>query len=572
MGRDESGTLARLKIHRTERLEPMLARHGGRLVKLTGDGALVEFPSAVDALSAAIEFQQAMAETNEGQSEDTALVFRIGLHLGDLIVDGDDLYGDGVNVAARLEAEAPPGGIMISGDVHNAVLGRLKATFDDLGNLSLKNIERAVQAFGVKWDASDWKVPASSTNRPPASPVDVPLALPDKPSIAVLPFQNIGADPEQDYFADGVVEDLITGLSRIRWLFVIARNSSFLYKGRSVDLKEAGRKLGVRYLLEGGVRKVGNRVRITTRLIEAETSVHLWAERYDRQVDDIFALQDEITMNVIGAIEPNLRKAEVERVKRKRPDSLDAYDLVLRAMPSVYSHIAQDALTAIPLLKKALELDPGYALAHALLAWCYHFRFSRAGLREEDRLSAVHHARAAIVGGDDASALGMAGFVISLDDHDHATALSLFDRALSLSNSNIFALGCSALVLSWLGQSSLATERAQRALRFSPFDFLNYLAYNALAISYFHTTRYEEAYEASRSSVQLNPKFSVSRAFLVAILVRLGRDEQAKIEAQRVIELDPTFTIRRFSFTVKIEPSVFMPLADAWHEAGLPAG
>jgi tetratricopeptide (TPR) repeat protein len=240
-------------------------------------------------------------------------------------------------------------------------------------------------------------------------------------------------------------------------------------------------------------------------------------------------------------------------------------------MPSVYSHIAHDALTAIPLLKKALDLDPGYALAHALLAWCYHFLFSRAGLREEDRLSAVHHARAAIVGGDDASALGMAGFVISLDDHDHATALNLFDRALSLSNSNIFALGCSALVLSWLGQSSLAIERAQRALRFSPFDFLNYLSCNALAISYFHTGRYEEAYEASRSSVQLNPRFSVSRAFLAAILVRLGRDEQARIEAQQVIELDPTFTISRFSVTVKIEPAVFVPLAAAWREAGLPA-
>jgi TolB-like protein len=397
------------------------------------------------------------------------------------------------------------------------------------------------------------------------------LALPDKPSIAVLPFQNIGSDPDQDYFADGMVEDLITGLSRIRWLFVIARNSSLAFKGRSVDVKHIGRELGVRYVLEGGVRKAGNRVRITAQLVEAETAAHLWSERYDRQLDDIFAVQDEITLNVIGALEPSLRKAEIVRVRRKRPDNLDAYDLVLRAMPSAQSHIAQDALAAIPLLEKALDLDPGYALAHGLLAWCYHFRFSRAGLGEADRVAAVHHARAAIVGGDDAAALGMAAFVISLDDHDHATALSLFDRALALSGSNIYALACSALVLSWMGQTSLAIERAQRALRLSPFDSLNYLSYNALAISYFHIKRYEEAHEASRCSIQLNPRFSVSRAFLTAILVGLGRIDDASAEGQRVVALDPTFSIRRFGVTVGIEPAVFTPLAEAWRKAGLPA-
>jgi TolB-like protein/Tfp pilus assembly protein PilF len=410
-----------------------------------------------------------------------------------------------------------------------------------------------------------------STDLADTKPPGVALAFPDKPSVAVLPFQNISSDPDQEYFADGVVEDMITGLSRIRWLFVIARNSSFVYKGRSVDVKKVGQELGVRYVLEGSVRKSGNRVRITTQLVEAETAVHIWGEHYDRLLDDIFVLQDEITMNVIGAIEPSLRKAEIERVKRKRPDSLDAYDLVLRAMPFVHSHIAQDALSAIPLLEKALELDTGYALAHALLAWCYHHRFSRGGLHEEHRVAAVRHARAAVVGGDDATALGMAAFVISLDEHDHATALNLFDRALTLSNSNIFALSCSALVLSWMGQPSLAIERAQRALRLSPFDFLNYLSYNALAISYFHTERYDEAQEASRCSVQLNPRFSVSRAFLTAILVRLGRDDEAKVEAQRVLALDPTFSVRRFSVTVEIEPAVFAPLADAWRRAGLPA-
>ena len=258
MGRDESGTLARLRKNRSEHLDPVLAKYGGRLVKLTGDGALVEFASAVDALSAAIEFQQAMAEANSDQPADTALVFRMGLHLGDLIVDGDDLYGDGVNVAARLEGEAPAGGILISRNVRDAVAGRVKATFEDLGGLSLKNIERPVRAFRVHWEASDWRTQAAPevpvapavTSQPPT-----PLPLPDKPSIAVLPFQNMSGDPEQEYFVDGMVEDIITGLSRFKSLFVIARNSSFTYKGKSPDIRQVGRDLGVRYVLEGSVRK-----------------------------------------------------------------------------------------------------------------------------------------------------------------------------------------------------------------------------------------------------------------------------------------------------------------------------
>ena len=396
---------------------------------------------------------------------------------------------------------------------------------------------------------------------------------PESRSIVVLPFQNISSDPEQEYFADGIVEDIIAGLARIKWLLVIARNSSFVYKGKAIDLKQVARDLGVRYVLEGSVRKSANRVRINAQLIEAETGVHLWVERYERQIEDIFSLQDEITMSVLGAIEPSLRKAEIERVRRKRPDSLDAYDLVLRAMPFANTHIAEDTPMAIPLLQKAIEIDPGYAAAHALLAWCYHFRFSRGGLREEDRQAAVAHARSAIAyGGDDPTALGLAGFVISLDQHDHTTALELFDRALTLSNCNIFALGCSALVLSWLGKQETAIERAQRALRLSPYDSLNYLSYNALAISYFSTGEPEASHEAAQRSVHLNPRFSVSRAFLTAALVGLKRMEEAKAEAERVLALDPTFSIRRFAVTVGIEPRVFQPLADAWKAAGLPEG
>ena len=332
MGRDESGTLARLRKNRSEHFDPVLTKYGGRLVKLTGDGALIEFASAVDALSAAIEFQQAMAEVNHDQPADAALVFRMGLHLGDLIVDGDDLYGDGVNIAARLEAEAPAGGIVISRTVHEAVAGRVKATFDDLGTLALKNIDRPIQAYAVRWQAADW--PIATLSGPAAvSPTaaETPLPLPDKPSIAVLPFQNMSGDPEQEYFADGLTEEITTALSRSRDFFVIARNSSFSYKGKSPDIRQVGRELGVRYVLEGSVRKAGDRLRITAQLIHTATGNHHWAERYDCKATDIFAIQDEITESVVASIEPQVRLAEGGLANHKTPTDLNAWGYVARA-------------------------------------------------------------------------------------------------------------------------------------------------------------------------------------------------------------------------------------------------
>jgi TolB-like protein len=398
----------------------------------------------------------------------------------------------------------------------------------------------------------------------------VALVLPDRPSIAVLPFDNMSSDPEQEYFADGVVEDIIAGLARIKWLFVIARNSSFVYKGRAVDVREVGRELGVRYLLQGGVRKAGDRVRISTQLLDAETGAHVWVERFDRTLQDIFALQDEIAVSVVGAIEPTLLH-EAMRAGRQRAHSLDAYDLVLRASPFAYSHLADDAAIAIPLLQKAIAVEPGYSGAHAPLALCYHARYSRAGLRQEDRAAAIHHAQSAVKnGGDDPSALGIAGFVMSLDAHDHDTALGLFDRALRLSDSNFFALSSSALVLSWLGDAATALERSERALRLSPFDRLNYLSLNARAISFFHLRQLDRANDAATRSVELNPRFSVSRAFLAAVLAELGRDAEAKAEAGRVMALDPTFSVNRFLVTVGIEDRVFQPLVSAWRAAGLP--
>jgi adenylate cyclase len=341
MGLDEEGTLRDLKAHRRTLIEPKVAEHRGRIVKTTGDGALVEFTSVVDAVRCAIEVQRAMAAHNDGVPPDRRIEFRFGIHQGDIIIDDGDIFGDGVNLAARLEGLAAPGGICVSRTVRDEVRDKLDVAFDDLGEQQVKNIARPVRAFAVR--VGERAATVSPAEKPP-------LPLPDKPSIAVLPFQNMSGDPEQDYFADGMVEDIITGLSRIKWLFVIARNSTFVYKGRTADVKQVARELGVRYVLEGSVRKLGNRVRIASQLIDATNAAHVWAERYDRALDDIFALQDELTMSVVGAIEPTLRQAEVERARRKRPDSLDAYDLYLRALPNVFTAMPETADQALPWL------------------------------------------------------------------------------------------------------------------------------------------------------------------------------------------------------------------------------
>lgn len=572
-GADEDRTLARLRALRSDLIDPTIAVHHGRIVKRTGDGALVEFRSVVDAVRCAIEVQNGMVERNAGLPPERRIDFRIGIHLGDIVEESDgDLMGDGVNIAARLEGIAKPGAICLSEDAYRQVKARLDLVVSDLGETKLKNIAEPIRVYSLEVGGVARASAATQSEPAAQDKPTAPPALPNKPSIAVLPFQNMSGDPEQEYFADGIVEDITTGLSRIKWLFVIARNSSFTYKGKTVDIKEVGRDLGVRYVLEGGIRKAGNRVRITGQLIEAETGTHLWAERYDRPLDDIFAVQDEITLSVVGVIEPSLRRAEIERVKRKRPDNLDAYDLVLQALPFAYTGELENAATAIPLLERALALDPGYAGAQAALAWCFHHQFSRGGLREEDRTAAIGHARAAAThGGDDATALAMAGLVIAFDERDHATALDLFNRALSISSSNIFALSCSALVLAYMGKIDLAIERAQLALRLSPFDPMNFMPNNALAIANFHAKQYEAAADAARRAVEVNPRFSACHAHLAAALIRLGRNEEAKAAARRVLDCNPNFSVHGWSVAIgPAAPAVLAPYAEALREAGLP--
>lgn len=404
-----------------------------------------------------------------------------------------------------------------------------------------------------------------------AGPALPSLALPDKPSVAVLPFANLGGDPEQEYFADGMVEDIITGLSRIKWLFVVARSSSFTYKGRVTDVKQIGRELGVRYLLEGSVRKAGSRVRVCAQMLEAETGVHLWAEHYDRPLDDIFALQDEIALNVVGAIEPSVREAEIARVRRKRPDSLDAYDLVLRSIPHVYVAMPEEAAAALPLLRGALALEPDYARAHGFLAWSHEILFVRAGFHDEDRVAAVRHARAAIDHGrDDATALALGAFVTAMVEHDRQTAFGAFEQALALAPSSTFTLFLGAVALGYAGEAERAIDWAQRALRISPFDRLRYTAFHGLAVAHFLRGRHQEAADASRRAVQVSPQMSVSHSLLVASLVRLGRMGEAKAAAQELIALQPAFSSRGFCTALAMPDALAEAFTSAWLEAGLP--
>jgi TolB-like protein/class 3 adenylate cyclase len=575
MGADEEGTLERLKALRGELLDPKLAEHHGRIVKTTGDGLLVEFASVVDAVRCAVAVQQAMPERNTGIGADNRIELRIGINLGDVIVEGDDLYGDGVNIAARIEALADAGGVFVSNTVHDHVRDRLPFVFEDLGEQQVKNIARQVRVYRVR---PERPLPNPPLPNPPPQAGEgrvgaaALLPLPDKPSVAVLPFQNMSGDPEQEYFADGMVEEIITALSRIRWLFVIARNSSFTYKGRAVDVKQVSRELGVRYVLEGSVRKGGSRMRITAQLIDATSGAHLWADRFDGLLEDVFELQDKVAISVAGVIEPTLRQSEIERARRKRPDSLDAYDLYLRALPYAFAAMPEDANKALALLGKVIELEPDFAAAHAIIAFCHEQRYLRGGMQEETRLAALRHARQAIAaGGDDAAALATAGFVIAVAGHDFETALTAFDRSFALSSSSALALGFSSIVRAWKGDDAIAVEHGERALRLSPFDPWLYMPYTGLAYAHFAAGRLEETVAAASLATQSNPRFSVPQILHAAALGSLDRSEDAKTAVQRLLELQPGITVAAAILSARyVDPKNVAALANALRRAGVP--
>jgi pentatricopeptide repeat protein len=521
MGADEEGTLERLKALRHELIDPKIAEHRGRIVKTTGDGLLVEFASVVDAVRCAVELQQAMPERNAGVAADKRIELRIGINLGDVIVEGDDLYGDGVNIAARIEALADAGGVFVSNTVYDHVRDRLPFVFEDLGEQQVKNIARPVRVYRVR-DAG-----APRNQSAPEPPV---LALPDKPSIAVLPFANMSGDPEQEYFADGMVEEIITALSRIRWLFVIARNSSFTYKGQAVDVKQVGSELGVRYVLEGSVRKAGGRVRITAQLIDASIGSHLWADRFDGSLDDVFELQDQVAASVAGVIEPTLQAAEIRRSSERPTNDLTAYDLYLRALAHVTARERDRLAHAFDLLGRAIERDPHYGPALAQTAY-YYYQLDIHGWvhdREGNRRKSLDLARQALRSApDDPEVLAHAAHVLGYFDEDIDAAVALVDRALVLNPSYAGGWYWSGVLRNWVGQPDLALEHFATFLRLSPRErFPFYLT--AIGIALFFDRRFDEAAAKLHESLERFPNHAVTYRVLASCCAHMGRLDEAR--------------------------------------------
>ena len=529
---DEEGTLTRLRALRRDLFLPKIAAHRGRVVKTSGDGILIEFASVVDAVRLAIEVQRALAAQNVDVPPDRRIELRIGINLGDVVVEEDgDLMGDGVNVAARLEALAEPGGICISETVLNHVRDKVSFAVEDAGNQVLKNIARPIHVYRILVDPGQRRVVPRSQGG---------LALPDKPSIAVLPFQNMSGDPEQDYFADGIVEEIITALSRIRWLFVIARNSSFTYKGRAVDVKQVGRELGVRYVLEGSVRKAGNRMRITGQLIDALSGAHLWADRFDGSMDEVFDLQDSVALSVAGVIEPTLEVAEIHRSALRPTADLSAYDLYLRARAANQSWDKESVLRALDLLRQALERDPHYASALALAATCHNLVHANGWSEDQERTrqQGVDYARRALrVAGDDPYVLEETAFTLGYFERDINPALVLIDRSLELNPS--FAIGWlrSGWLRLWSGQYDLAIEHCEKSLRLNPRRKAP--ASMAIGVGHFFARRFEKSTAALMLSLQENPSWPPTYRFLASCFAHMGRLREAQDIVKRLREITP---------------------------------
>jgi len=526
MARDEVGTLARLKACRTI-IDALIASHRGRIFNTAGDSVVADFASAVDAVQCAVAVQTAIAKVNASEPGDELMRFRIGVHVGDVVVDGTNLLGDGVNIAARMESLAEPGAICISAAARDQVGNKLLLVFDDLGEQQVKNIAQPIRVYRVQ------------AVKPATGPV-VALPLPDKPSIAVLPFQNIGGDPEQEYFADGMVEEIITALSRIRWLFVIARNSSFTYKDKAVDVKQVGRELGVRYVLEGSVRKGGNRVRITAQLIDAETGAHLWADRFDGLIEDVFELQDKVASSVAGVIEPALQAAETARVANRPTNDLTAYDLYLRTLKGLLSS-ARRKPEGLRLLEQAIERDPNYAPALALAAVCC-MRLRGDGWSKDpegDLHKGTDFARRALqVGQNDPTTLANAAMALSAFGEDSGAMMALVDRALALNPSYARGWYISGILRLTAGEPDIAIEHAETALRLSPRGGFG-AVFMVIGGAHFIRRRYDEAVPKLLVAIQDQPEFPLAHRMLAACYAHMGRLDKAREIAARLRAITP---------------------------------
>jgi adenylate cyclase len=547
MGRDEAGTLARLKALRRELIDPMVAEHRGRIVKTTGDGLLIEFPSVVEAVACAMTVQSGMGSRNAATPEDRRIEFRVGINSGDIIVEDGDIHGDGVNIAARLEGVAEPGGICVSAIVHDQVRDRLDCVFEDLGEQSLKNIVRPVRVYRIGPEigprASRPLSGVDATGTAAVQPATLPL--PDKPSIAVLPFQNMSGDPEQEYFVDGMVEEIITALSRIRWLFVIARNSTFTYKGRPIEVKEIGRELGVRYILEGSVRKGGSRVRITAQLIDAETGAHLWADRFDGLIEDVFELQDKIALSVAGVIEPALQAAEMRRSAARPTTDLTAYDLYLRALAVFYPITKERVIEALRLFEEAIAIDPHYGPALSWAAMC-HREIATSGWAEAPETSwrkGSALARQAVQAAEnDPRVLVNAALVLAHfgDDigEDIGAMIGLIDRALALNPSFARGWNVSGILRNIAGEHDLAIEHIGIALRLSPRERIG-TPLVVLGMAYFLKRQFDEAASKLLLAVQDNPGHPGTYRCLAACYAHTGRLDEAHEIVTRLRAITP---------------------------------
>jgi adenylate cyclase len=563
MGADEVGTLAAMKSHRREVVDPAIAQYRGRIVKTTGDGLLIEFASAVDAVTCAMDVQGQMAVRNGNAN--LKITLRIGINVGDIIIDGDDILGDGVNVAARVENECEPGGVCLSGSAFEQVRGKTEFAFDDLGERALKNIERQVRLYAAR--------PLEATTGAKSLETKKPLPLPDKPSIAVLPFQNMSGDAEQEYFADGMVEEIITALSRFKSLFVIARNSSFIYKGKAVDIKQVGRELGVRYVLEGSVRKSGGRVRITAQLIEAGTGGHLWADKFDGELKEVFELQDRITASVVSVIAPKIQQSEIERARYKPTDHLDSYDFFLRGVAA----FADRSKWGKPELRdwfiKACERDPSYAAAQIMLAYCAVVKQSALGvpLSAEERMEAIRIAESACaLADDDPFVLCRAAHLLVYLGRDYDRGEAMIEEAVSLNPNDAAAWGLRGWISLICVQPARAIESFERRLQLSPLDPGRTAVWNGISFAHFLLGQYDQGRTFAAKALAVSADAHTLSA-LIMNDVGAGCLDEARATAARLLLLRPDF---RASYARQI----FTTKSDEWRdrfvavlrEAGLP--
>ena len=562
MGTDEEGTLSQLKAHRRELIDPKIEEHRGRIVKTTGDGLLVEFASAVDAVRCAAEIQRSMAERDAALPKDRRIKFRIGINVGDVIIEDGDVFGDGVNIAARLEGIAEPGGICVSDDAYRQVQGKVDAFFIDLGEQRLKNIAKPMRVYRA--------ISAGTTSDLEA--VKPALAVPDKPSIAVLPFQNMSGDPEQEYFADGMVEEIITGLSRVKWLFVIARNSSFVYKGRTVEVRQVGRELGVRYLLEGSIRKAANRVRITGQLIDSTTAAHVWADRFEGDLNDVFELQDHVMSSVAAAIEPAMLRAEIVRSRNKPTTSLDAYDWYLRALFEFYA-FSDCFRKSLSYCRQALAEDPRYSSVYGLAATCAAGRRVQGWMdrHNEEIQQGLEDARMAIEFGDeDPVALIWAGHAIGMLSGEHQRAIDVIERGLSLNPNSAdgwWRLG-------WMQvhfEADKAIEHFERAMRLSPRDPHISFVHAGIGWAHFLAGRYDQSVRWANCSLHNQPRFLPALRVKTAACGYIGQLDEAKLAISNALQIDPTARVSKFVKFGTVMPQHNLELFLAgWRKAGLP--